>query len=42
MASFSVGNYTQNPDGNPAGQVSQAAFDVQALGIDPSASATAA
>ncbi|MGO9915982.1 MAG: invasin domain 3-containing protein [Isosphaeraceae bacterium] len=40
-ANFSVGNYTQNPDSNPTGQVSQAAFDVQTTGIDPTASATA-
>ncbi len=40
-ANFSVGNYTQNPDSNPSGQVPMAAFDVQATGIDSTASATA-
>lgn len=40
-ASFSVGNYTQDPNADPSGQVSQAAFDVQATGINASDGATA-
>jgi len=31
---FSVGNYTQDPVAAPAGQVSQATFDVQTSGLD--------
>ncbi len=40
-AQFSVANYTQDPNANPAGQVSAATFDVQAVGIDPTAQAGA-
>ena len=40
-ALFSVGNYTQDPNADPAGQVSQGTFDVQAVGIDPDAQASA-
>jgi Repeat of unknown function (DUF5650)/Invasin, domain 3/Immunoglobulin I-set domain len=40
-AQFSVGNYSQNPNSNPAGQVSQNTFDVQATGLDQSANASA-
>ncbi len=40
-AQFSVENYTQNPDANPAGRVSQGTFDVQTTGIDESAGSIA-
>ena len=40
-ASFSVGNYSQDPETDPSGRVSQATFDVQAVGINPTDQATA-
>ena len=40
-AQLSVENYTQDPDADPSGQVSQGTFDVNTAGIDALALATA-